>query len=100
MMKMLLETKTKYIGALGPKKRLERLIAELHDQGVIPTNEQHETIYGPTGLDIGAETPEEIALSIVAEIKAVLAGHPGTYLRLRSAAIHARPGQHVFPNIL
>jgi xanthine/CO dehydrogenase XdhC/CoxF family maturation factor len=98
MMQLLLETNSPYIGTLGPKTRLHRLLADLKDQGVIISDEQNDMIYGPTGLDIGAETPEEIALSIVAEIKAVLSGHPGTFLRLRSAAIHARPTLHVLPN--
>ncbi len=100
MMKLLLATKTKYIGTLGPKTRLERLLTELQEQGIIPADETNEIIYGPTGLDIGAETPEEIALSILAEIKAVLAGHPGTFLRMRSAAIHSRPAQYFFRGIL
>ena len=93
MMRSLLQTTCSYIGSLGPKKRLERMLAELQEQGITLTDEQQATIYGPTGLDIGAETPEEIALSVVAEIKAVLAGHPGTFLRTRPVAIHARPAQ-------
>jgi xanthine/CO dehydrogenase XdhC/CoxF family maturation factor len=98
MMKLLLETQVKYIGALGPRTRLERLLSELQEQGTFTTEKQTKKIYGPTGLDIGAETPEEIALSILAEIKAVLAGHPGTFLRMRSASIHPRPFQNLFPN--
>ena len=47
-----------------------------------------DTLLNPFGLDIGAETPEEIALSIVAEIKAVLAGKPGRPLREKVAGIH------------
>ena len=63
---------------------------ELKDQGIIITDEQREKIYGPTGIDIGAEAPEEIALSVLSEIKAVLSDHNGTFLRARSEAIHLR----------
>lgn len=95
MLKLLLQSKSRYIGSLGPKKKLERMFTELQEQGITITDEQKETIYGPTGLDIGAETPEEIALSIVAEIKTVFAGHEGSSLRTRPSAIHSRPTQIV-----
>ncbi len=90
MMRFLLQQPCRYIGSLGPKKRLERILNELKEQGVIITDEHKEKMHGPTGLDIGAETPEEIALSILAEINAVLAMHPGNFLRDRQESIHAR----------
>ncbi|MES2703888.1 MAG: XdhC family protein [Bacteroidota bacterium] len=93
MMRSLLQMECRYIGSLGPKSRVERMFAELQEQGITITEEQAANIFGPTGLDIGAETPEEIALSILAEIKAVMAGHQGRSLRLRLAAIHSRPEQ-------
>jgi len=89
--KLLLQTRIGYIGTLGPKKRMETMLADLQEEGMSITTELTENIYGPTGLDIGAEAPEEIALSILAEIKAVMAAHPGGYLRLRQAGIHSRP---------
>jgi xanthine/CO dehydrogenase XdhC/CoxF family maturation factor len=89
-MKLLLQKTCRYIGALGPKNRLERMLAELQDQGFTITEEQRAMIYGPTGLDIGAEAAEEIALSVLAEIKAVLAARPGTFLRDRLEGIHSR----------
>ena len=90
-LKVLLQTNAAYIGTLGPKTRLLQLLAAIEGQGTEITAAQYEKIYGPTGLDIGAETPEEIALSILAEIKAVLGGNRGGSLRLRQAAIHTRP---------
>jgi xanthine dehydrogenase accessory factor len=65
------------------------LLGELADQGVTTTDEQRAAIYGPTGLDIGAEAAEEIALSVLAEIKAVLAKREGRSLRERLKGIHA-----------
>jgi len=60
----------KYLGILGPRLRTERLLGELQQDGVrIPPGR----VYGPAGLDIGAETPEVMALSILAEIQSVVA---------------------------
>jgi hypothetical protein len=47
-------------------------------------------LYGPMGLDLGAETPEEVALAIIAEMKAVLAGRTGGPSRQRPGALHER----------
>jgi xanthine/CO dehydrogenase XdhC/CoxF family maturation factor len=89
MLQHLLKKPCRYIGTLGPKKRLERMLTELQQQGVEITEEQRAMIYGPTGLDIGAEASEEIALSVLAEMKAVLANRQGLFLRDRSTGIHA-----------
>ena len=80
----------RYIGVLGPKTRTEKLIDELREQGSIFTQEQMDRLYGPVGLDIGASTPEGIALSIVAEIQAVLASRNGGSLRHRQEPIYDR----------
>ena len=90
MMRQLLQQNCRYIGSLGPKKRLQRMLDELREQGVTITNEQRMAIYGPIGLDLGAETAEEIALSVMAEIKAVLSGRQGGFLRDRLDWIHSR----------
>lgn len=95
MLKALLERDVSYIGVLGPRKKLERMIGELKDQGMDLTEKQLGSVYGPVGLEIGAETAEEIALSIVAEIKAVFAGRKGTSLRESKDFIHARSGTRI-----
>ena len=77
-----------YIGLLGPKKKLDRMIAELKENGLNLSEQQLSTLHGPIGLDIGAETPEEIALSIIAEIKAVLSGKQGKQLKNIGEVIH------------
>ena len=77
-----------YIGLLGPKKRHADLIARLQEyRGVDPAWLQ--SLHAPAGLDIGSEAPEEIALSIVSEVAAVLSGRRGGFLRERQSAIHA-----------
>lgn len=90
MMKQLLQINSRYIGTLGPKKRLERMFDELQEEGITVTDEQRSTIHGPIGLDIGAEAAEEIALSVLAEIKAVFAARTGGFLKNRSVSIHTR----------
>jgi xanthine dehydrogenase accessory factor len=90
MMKELLQINCSYIGTLGPKKRLERMFEEIKEEGITITDEQKQMIYGPIGLDIGAEAAEEIALSVLAEIKAVFADRYGGFLRNRSVSIHTR----------
>ena len=74
----------RYIGVLGPRRRLQRLLEELG-----PRAPAADLLYGPAGLDIGADSPAEIALSIVAEIQAVLARRTGGSLRGRATAIHS-----------
>lgn len=73
----------RYLGVLGPRRRLERLLAELG-----PRAPSAGVLYGPAGLDIGADTPAEIALAIAAEIRAVLARRGGGSLRARPTPIH------------
>lgn len=89
MLKELLLRKVTYIGILGPKKKSDRMLEELNNGGMKLSQEQLNSIYGPVGLEIGAETPEEIALSIIAEIKAVLSGKAGGSLRNKKDVIHS-----------
>lgn len=82
---LLLKTTAPYVGTLGPKKKLIRMLDEL----VANTEENRLRINGPVGLDIGAETAEEIAISIIAEIKSVLSGATGKSLNEKSGPVHA-----------
>jgi xanthine dehydrogenase accessory factor len=90
VLEQLLNTNCAYIGMLGPKEKLHRMFDELNKKNIIITGGQHSRIYGPVGLDIGAETAEEIAVSVVAEIKAVFLNRQGKPLREREIAIHSR----------
>jgi xanthine dehydrogenase accessory factor len=79
----LLKSKCLYVGALGPKKRTEKILAETGAEWT-------GNLYAPIGLDIGAGTPEAIALSIVAEIQAVFSNRKAGFLRDRQGSIYGR----------
>jgi len=83
-------TGASYIGMLGPKVRAEKIFRELEEEGKHISDEDRERIYAPAGLDIGALSPEEIALSLIAEIRAVFSKREGGFLKLRQATIHER----------
>ena len=89
MLKQLIPMQLTYIACLGPKKRLDRMLDELREEGMNITDEQLAGIYGPAGLDVGAETSDEIALSILSEMQAVLKKRDGSSLRERKF-IHNR----------
>ena len=89
VLKLLVQTNCNYIGILGPKTKLNRMLDDLNSEGIQLTEEKLTTIYGPVGLDLGAETAEEIALSIVAEIKAVMSGKQGVSLKYKTEKIHS-----------
>lgn len=77
-----------YIGLLGPKKRAQRILDDLAREQISPSPEVLARFHAPVGLDLGADTPEEVALSIVAEIQAHLAQRDGRPLRERTTPIH------------
>ncbi len=71
----LLETPAAYIGIIGSRKRWLTTVKELNAQGI--TDEQLARVHSPIGLGLGAETPEEIAVSILAEVLMLRAGGSG-----------------------
>jgi xanthine dehydrogenase accessory factor len=85
-----LKTPAAYIGMLGPKVRSEKIVDELAGEGISISDVDMKRIHAPVGLDIGAVSPEEIALSILAEIRAVFSDRSGAALRLRTTPIHER----------
>ena len=90
MLEILLNKNVVYIGMLGPRKKKQQILDELGEKGIYFTADQLSVLHSPVGLDIGAETPEEIGLSIVAEIKAILAGRETLSLKNNRAVIHSR----------
>ena len=83
-----LETEAFYIGALGSRRNQEKRRGRLLEAGVPEAS--LDRIAGPCGLDIGAESQEETALSILGEILAVRAGRSGGFLRDAKRRIHAQ----------
>jgi xanthine/CO dehydrogenase XdhC/CoxF family maturation factor len=81
---MAFATRARYIGVLGPARRTHELLAEL---GRSPDDDPR--LHAPIGLDVGAETPEQIALAIVGEAQAVRCHARGGMLRARARALHA-----------
>jgi xanthine dehydrogenase accessory factor len=85
-----LGTDVAYIASLGPHARLERLLADLAKEGVHPSVEDLNKIYGPAGLDLGGEGPEEVGWAMVAELMAVRNKRRAGFLRDRKGPIHER----------
>jgi xanthine/CO dehydrogenase XdhC/CoxF family maturation factor len=82
------ESDAPYIGLLGPLSRRRRLLADLAAEGYSPSAGALARLHGPVGLSVGAETPEEVAVSILAEILAVRRGFAGGFLSGTSASLH------------
>lgn len=85
---LLAERMIPYIGILGPLKKYQRMLTDLEEEGFNLKKEDINNIYAPVGLEIGAETPAEIGLSILAEIQSVLTGKNARSLREKSTPIH------------
>ncbi|HEX8139791.1 MAG TPA: XdhC family protein [Pyrinomonadaceae bacterium] len=99
LLRFLLASPARYIGVMGPRRRTERLLSELATAEGTPRLDEADMtrLHSPAGLDIGANTPAEIALSIIAEMRAVLDGRRGRMLRERRGSIHgsATDGERV-----
>ncbi|CAM4258429.1 XdhC family protein [Cytophagaceae bacterium 50C-KIRBA] len=76
-----------YWGVLGPQKRMDKLQGQLNDEG-IDISELRKKLSSPIGLDVGAEGPEEIAISIISEIIAQKNKRDGQPLKFRDKPIH------------
>lgn len=88
LLRALLPRPLRYLGLLGPRKRAEKILADLTAEGVVITPGQRDRLHAPVGLDLGADAPAQVALAIVAEIQATLAGRDARPLRERTRPIH------------
>jgi xanthine/CO dehydrogenase XdhC/CoxF family maturation factor len=88
LLRLLLPCPLGYLGILGARARTRQLLDDLAKSDPAITDQQLLRLHHPIGLDIGGDAPEEVALSIVAEIQAVIHGRTGGFLRGRAGAIH------------
>lgn len=91
LLRFLLASPARYIGIMGPRDRTERMLSELESVEDLYCLEEASLgrVYSPVGLDIGSNSSAEIALSIIAEMRAVLDGRRGGSLRERRGSIHS-----------
>ena len=91
-LRFVLESPSRYVGVLGPSNRLEKILDAARREGFVPTSEQLSRLRNPIGLDIGAESPEEIALAALSEIVALGRGFAGGFLSGKQRGIHDANG--------
>jgi xanthine dehydrogenase accessory factor len=89
-LRAVIESRALYIGVLGPRRRTEQMLADCQAGGLALDPALRARIHAPVGLQLGAETPAEIALAIVAEAQAVLTQSDARALRADPGAIHPR----------
>ncbi|HEY8072634.1 MAG TPA: XdhC family protein [Labilithrix sp.] len=94
-----LASPARYVGVLGPERRTSRMLAEIARKHSL-SDESLARVHAPIGLDVGAETPAEIALAIVSEIQATITASAAGHLRARSGAIHIAVPVNSLPNTL
>ncbi|QLG46911.1 XdhC family protein [Costertonia aggregata] len=82
------ETKPLYLGLLGPTKRREKLLNTFMEHYPLVSDAFIDSIHGPAGLNIGAETPQEIAIAILSEILSVMRKQQPMMLKNKAGRIH------------
>jgi xanthine dehydrogenase accessory factor len=83
-----LESDAAYIGVLGPRSRYDKLLAGLAAQAYVPDSTRAARVRSPVGLSLGAETPEEVATSILGELLAIRRGFDGGFLSGSIGSLH------------
>jgi xanthine/CO dehydrogenase XdhC/CoxF family maturation factor len=86
---VLRDIKSSYLGLLGPAKRKEKILSQLIEHCPEVDADYLDSIHGPAGINIGSETPQEIAISIVAEILSVIRDEEPMKLTLKIGPIHS-----------
>ena len=91
-----LESDAAYVGILGPRSRYEKLLAGLAAQGYTPDPAKLSRARSPVGLSLGAETPDEVAVSIMGEILAIRRGFDGGFLSGSVRSLHKPEDRRLF----
>jgi xanthine dehydrogenase accessory factor len=77
-----------YIGVLGPRSRFDQMLGALNDENRMPSAKELAVVRNPIGVDIGADTPDEIAVSVVSELIASRSDYKAGFLNDRAGKIH------------
>ncbi len=88
LLKALLPRELLYLGLLGPRKRADKILAELAAEKFKVSAKMRAKLHAPVGLDLGGDGPGAVALAILAEIQSVFARRDGRPLRERKRPIH------------
>ncbi len=88
LLRDLLNRPLAYLGLLGPRKRAEKILADLARGGTVISDQKRAQLHAPVGLDLGADAPSEVALAIIAEMLATLRRRDARPLRERTQPIH------------
>lgn len=88
-----------YIGVLGPRQRYERMLATLKEEGVSPSAQALSLVRNPIGVDIGADTPEEIAVSIMSELIAIRNHYKAGFLHDRYGDVGSNKGGKIHAHL-
>jgi xanthine dehydrogenase accessory factor len=91
-----LESDAAYVGVLGPRSRYEKLLAGLAADGYTPDSAKLSRVRSPVGLSLGAETPDEVAVSIMGEILALRRGFEGGFLSGSVRSLHRPEDSRLF----
>ena len=86
----LVKTATPYVGIVGPRERFDEMLAEFEEAGRTFSESELDAVYTPVGLDLGSESPVQIATSIVSEVLAVSNDRRPQHLKERAGPIHER----------
>jgi xanthine dehydrogenase accessory factor len=90
-----LDSDAAYIGVLGPRARYDKLLAGLAKRGYVPDQAKAARVRSPVGLSLGAETPEEVATSILGELLAIRHGFDGGFLSGSVGSLHRPEDQRL-----
>ncbi len=93
-----LDSDAAYIGVLGPRSRYEKLLAGLATQGYVPDASKTSRVRSPVGLSLGAETPHEVAVSVLGEILAIRRGFEGGFLSGSVRSLHSPEERRLLAN--
>jgi len=88
LLKGAIQASCRYIGLLGPKKRADKILSDLVSEGLMISSTTRDQLHAPVGLNLGGDTPQSVALSIVSEIQAFLTKQDARPLKDRNKPIH------------